>query len=145
MRRAESIVHVKVSDLREFFRKCRIVRLFLFVITDILQQHDLARQHGADDSLHFFADAIIDKIHVMTEQVGQFGRDWAQRHRRLSLALRAAEVRRQNDFCALFDQQLEGRQGFDDASRIGDDHLAIFFFQGHVEIHADEDAFASCV
>ena len=72
----------------------------------------------------------------------QFVGHWAQGHRGLALALWPAEMRGQNQPAALFDQQLQGGQGFNDARRIGDDHFAIFFFQRHVVIHAHKNAFA---
>ena len=66
-----------------------------------------------------------------------------ERHGRLALALGPAQVRGQNQFAALFNQQPQRRQRLDDARGIGDDHLAVFFLQRHVVIHAHKHAFAA--
>ena len=54
------------------------------------------------------------------------------------LHLRFAE----DDARGFFNQQLECRQGLVDAGDIGDDHLALFFLERHVVIHAHQHALA---
>ena len=49
----------------------------------------------------------------------------------------------ENQPAALFDQKLERGQRLNNASGIGDDHLAIFFVQGHIIIHAQKNPLAA--
>jgi hypothetical protein len=139
---AKGVVHIDVSDPGEFFGEHRVIGLFLVVIADILQQHDVARFHHADGLLDLFANAIVHEGHGATEEVGEFGGDRAQGHRGLALALGPAKVSGEDDLAALLDEQPQGGQGFNNSSRVGDDHLAILLFERHVVIHPGKDAFA---
>ena len=142
---AEGVVHVNVGRLCEFFGEPRIVRLFFFVVADILQQQRVAWLQHADGLLDFLPDAIVHERHRTAQQIGQFGRYRAQGHRWLASAFGPAKVSSQDELPFLLDQQPERRQGFDDARRVGDDHPAIFFLQRHVVIHPHQDAFAAHV
>ena len=143
MRRAEGVVHIDIRNLRQLFGKRRVVGFLFVVITDVFQQHHVAVLHRGHGLLDFFADAIVHKRHGLAEQFGQFHGDGRERHGGFALALGPAEVRGQNQFAAFFNQQFQGRQRFDDARGVGDDHLAVFFFQRHVVIHAHKNAFAA--
>lgn len=48
----------------------------------------------------------------------------------------------EDDFGTCSDEGVEGGEGFADAGFVRDDHGAIFFFEGDIEIDADEDAFS---
>ena len=54
-------------------------------------------------------------------------------------------MRGEDKFCALLNKQPQSRQSLNDARGIGDDHLAILFFERHVVIDPHEHAFASNV
>ena len=142
MRRAERVVHINISNFREFFGEGGIIFFLFVVVTDIFEQQHVAGFHDADGFFNFFADAIVHEGDVTAEQVGEFHGDGTERHRRLALALGPTEVRGEDELAALFDEKLERGQGLDDAGGIVDDHLAVFFFHRHVVIHADKDAFA---
>src|SRR4051812_4926635 len=51
-------------------------------------------------------------------------------------------MRRQNDFGALTDQQIQGRKGFPDSGAIGDRHLPAAFLHRHIIIHPHENPFS---
>lgn len=57
----------------------------------------------------------------------------------VGLALRAAEVAREDDHRALVNEVFYGRQSSDDAGVVADFALVV---EGNVEVHAHEDFFA---
>ena len=59
MRRAESIVHVKVAEFRQRFRKRGIVRFFARMEPDVLEQRDVAFLHVSDDLFRDFPDRVV--------------------------------------------------------------------------------------
>jgi hypothetical protein len=56
-----------------------------------------------------------------------------------------AEMAGEDDFGALFDQELDGRQRLLNARGVRDHHLAVFLIERHVEIDAHKDAFSGKV
>jgi hypothetical protein len=120
-----------------------IVGLLLVVIANVLQQQNISVLQGRDGVFHLLANAIIHKRHRAMQHFRELSRDRPKRHRRFALAYGPAQVRRQDNPGSLVNQQIERGQGFLDASRVVDDHLAILFFHRHVVIHAHQDAFAA--
>ena len=59
MRRAERIVYIKITEFRECFREFRIVRFFLRLETDILEQSDIAILHVANDFFWNLTNCVV--------------------------------------------------------------------------------------
>ena len=139
---AEGVVHVHIGHFGQFLGEHGIVGFLFVVVTNIFQQDDVAIFHGRHGLLHLGADAIIDKGDGLAEQFGEFFGNRLQRHGGFAFPLRPAHVRGQDKLATFLDEQLQRGQGLHDPGGIGDDHLAVFFLERHVVIHAHEHAFA---
>ena len=110
MRGAERVVHVDVRERRQRFGKRRIV-LFLFgVEPQVLEQDDAARIRR-DDLSRRRADAVGRERHRPVHERRQVLGHRLQAEFRIRLALRPAEVRREDDRRAAFQRVRDGRQG----------------------------------
>ncbi len=120
---------------------CALLRILagLFrVVTDVLQQHDIAIVHRGDLGLSVGAIGVLGQRNGDAEQFAKADGDRSQGQFRNDLALRTAEVGHQNDLGAFFAQGLDGRQGGLDTTIIGDRGAV----QRDVEISADQNALA---
>ena len=116
----------------------RILAGFFRVVAHVLQQHDIAIVHCSDLGLSIFAVGVFSQRNLNAEQFAKTSGDRSEGQFRNDLALRAAEVGHQNDFCAFFAQGFDGRQGGLDTTVIGNRGAV----QRNVEISANENALA---
>ncbi len=114
--------------------------LFLDVEAQVFEQHDLAGGQLGGGGLDGGADAVVEELHRLAEQLGQLVRDGLERELVAALAVGAAEVRHEDHGRALLEGVLDGRQGGGDARGVGDS--AGLLVLRDVEIDAHEHAFA---
>ena len=113
--------------------------LLLGVETQVFEQNDFA---GFDVLAHFgslFAHAVTGKFDLCTQVLLDGRDDLLQRVFRIGVLLRATHVRHEDHRTALGEHLLDGGHGGADARVVG--YFALLV-QGHVEIHADDRAFA---
>ena len=107
---------------------------------EVLEEDDLAGLERGTGGFGRGADTVGQERHRFLEQLGEFVGDRLERELRDDLAVRAAEVAGEDDRGALFEGELDGREGRNDAGVVGDGTSGLVLRD--VEVHADEDAFA---
>jgi hypothetical protein len=157
MRGAERVVDVDVAELRKagaerrdgglFGRLFRAVlelhlRLLLDVESQVLQQHDIAglERPGRARRLNGGPDAVVQELHRLGEQPGEFVGHGFQRKLRDLPAVRPSQVRHQDDRRA-------GVQGVLDRGESRDDPLVVRdgardLVLGDIEVDAHQHPFA---
>jgi len=139
MGRAEGVIHVDVAECAKGLAEGGIVLLLTRLEAAVLEQHDLARLHRLDDLRHLRAHQVVRLRYLGGYELGQSSRDGVQAELRRLLALRPAEVARQNDLRPCLQEVVDRRQGRPDAAIVSDAPILV---QRHVEVDADEDALA---
>ena len=89
-------------------------------------------------SHYFTLKSFIVVFHFFAEFFGKAFGHRSQGKFRFRFALRFAEMRAEDQFCAVVDEILDGRERSVDTVFIGDDTI----FQGNVKVAAGKDAFA---
>ncbi len=141
VRRPERVVDVDVGVGRELRGELRVVGLFLGVEPEVLEQQQLPRSQALEGILGAEPERVPRHRDVATQQFGEALADGPQAQAVGHLAVRPAEVARQDHPGTLLDEQQDGRDRGPDPRVIGD--LAVG--QRDVEVDADEDAFAGDV
>ena len=155
MRGAESVIDVNIAELGEAgtegFHFFRIglelgtvfelyLALFLDVEAEVLQQDHVARLGLGAGGLNFRADAVVEELHRLAEQLRERIGDGLEGKFLDALAVRTAKVAHQNHRRTLVERVFDGRQRRLNALGVGDGTGG--FVLRDVEIHADQGAFA---
>jgi hypothetical protein len=138
MRRAEGIVDVNVAEARKLSGKLVVVLLFFRMKAQVLKQQHVAVFESIDDSFNFRADAVIGKLHGLSQQFRQVRRHWAEAVFLIALALRSPQMRSQDYTRAPLGRILNRRQR-STYTRIILNHSVL---ERHVEIHTYKDPLA---
>ena len=145
MSRAERIVHIKIAKFRERLRKHRIVRFFLRLEADVLEQRDIAILHVANDFYRHLTNCVMTEDDRLMDQRVQIIADRTKRILLNALSFWATKMRHQNRFRTVLAQVVNGRQALADARVIGDANLSTAHFGRHVEVHPHKDAFPAYI
>ena len=145
VRGTEGVVHIHVGQAGEAGGEHRIVGLLLGLESHVLKDQDLPVLQRGDGGLGLLADGLIHEGHRATDHLAELRGHRGQAHRGLPLAVRTAEVGRQDDAGPLGDQQLQGREGLLDAGGVVDHHHPVLLLHRDVVIDAHQDAFAGDV
>ncbi len=143
MRGAEGVVHVVIREFRKLLGKLFVIGLFLGMEAQVLQQQGLALFQLAGHLLGLHPDAIGAEADVfaasqlLVQHHAQALGHRPQAELGSGLALGTAQVRRQDEPCAVAQRVLDGGQGLADARVVGDPAAII---QRDIEVHAHEDA-----
>src|SRR5579885_2234163 len=105
---------------------------------DVFEDQDFAVAKRFALRFGSWADAIGRKSDGLAQELLQFGGGRTQGILGIGSALRPAEMRGQDQPAAFFGGEAQGGQRLADARIVGDDAV----LQGHVEVHAKEDALA---
>jgi hypothetical protein len=113
---------------------------FFNVEAEIFEQDDFSGMERGAGGFDFGADAIVEELHGLAEEFGEFFSDGLERKFFDDFAIRAAEVAHENDGCAFI-------QGVLDRGQCGGDALGVrngagLFVLGNIEVDAHENAFA---
>ena len=142
---AETVGDERVGQRGELVGQRAALGLVLGGLTcveaDVLQQRDLAVGQARDGRLGGLAHDVGRQCHGPAEQLAQPRGDRRQGVLRVRLALRAAQVRGDDNAGAGVEQAGQGRQRGADAPVVGDGGAV----QRHVEVGADEHALAAQV
>jgi hypothetical protein len=139
---AEGVVDVDVAERGELLREDGIVGLLFSVKAKIFKQERLARLKIESHLAGNGTDTVWREryVFVIAEDVIEHGAEMiderAKTHRGDGFAFGAAEMRTEDDLRLVAQGVLDGREGFADASVVGDDAV----FERHVEVDADENA-----
>src|SRR6266403_1056501 len=137
---AESIANEKaVTESGELLRKSFVVFLLVRMEADVFQHEHLAVAQGLALAFGAWTDTIQSEGDRLAEQLFQFFGGGPEGIFWIRAAFGPAEMRSKHEPGALFNGEPQCRQSFADASVVGDDAV----FQGNVEVHADENAFAA--
>src|SRR5882724_2338813 len=128
-----------VAQGGELLRKGFVVFFFVGMEADVFQHEHFPVAQGLALAFGAWTDTIQGEGDRLAEQLFQFFGGGPQRIFWIRAALGPAEMRSKHEPSALFDGQPQRRQSFADACVVGDDAV----FQGNVEVHADENAFAA--
>ena len=151
---AEGVVDVDVAELRErgaegldrrgvgLHRAAVVVldlALLLDVEAEVLEQHHLARLQRGAGRLHLGADAVVELLHRLAEELGE-----PRGHRReaelvAALPVGAAEVAHEHQARALVEHVLDGGQRRAQPLVVLDRAV----LEGDVEVDAHDDALAA--
>ena len=155
MRGAESVIDIHVAELREAGAKgfyffgigFEFAAVFQFhfafffdVEAQIFEQDDIAGNGFRARGFDFRADAVIEKLHGLAEQFRERIGDGLKRKLLDAFAIGTSQMAHEDDRSAFVQSIFNRRQRGFDAFGIGD--RAGDFVLRHVEIHADEGAFA---
>ncbi len=140
VRGTEGIVHVHVTEVLELFAERLFVLLLAGVISEVLQQTDLAVLQRANDLLGFVADTVGGEGHGRTEMLGQPFGNGLQRVLWIRLAIRPAEVAAEHQASATRQEVLDGRQCRNNARIVAD--RARGLVDRHIEVHTAKHALA---
>ena len=113
--------------------------LLLGVETQVLEQHHLARLDVAAHLGGLLAHAVAGEGDLRAEVLLDRGNDLLERVFGIGVLLRTTHVRHEDHRTALGQHLLDGGHGGADAGVVG--HMALGV-EGHVEVHADDRAFA---
>ena len=116
----EGIVDVDVAELGELFDIGRIVLLLALVEARVLEQQNVAVLHCPDRVGGHFANAVADEADRPADDLSDRLGDRSQRIGFVRTALRAAEMREQNDLAALVGDLLYRLRHALDARLVGD-------------------------
>jgi hypothetical protein len=108
------------------------------VEADVLEQDDVARLRGRTGGLDRGANAVVEELHRLAEQLAEALGHGRERELQLALAVGASEVAHEDDGRALVEQVVDRRQRRGDALVVFDFSV----FDGNVEVDAHEDALA---
>ena len=100
MGNGEGVVHIDVAELGELRGEGRVVLLLALMVAEVFQHRDLARRKLIDHGLRGRANAVFAEEYPNAEQGGQLIRDRFQRVLRHRLAVRAAEMRQDDNLRA---------------------------------------------
>src|SRR6202022_3088420 len=140
MRRPERVIDVNFAEFCQRLSEFWIVRFFLRLKAQILQQRDVALLHCGDDLFRHFADRVVTKDDWLIDQSVQIITDRSQRVFLDALTFRAAEVRHQNRLRLLLAKIIDRRQRFADSRVVCDFNLVAVLFDRHIEIDASQNA-----
>ena len=141
MRRAEGIVDVEIAALREFARECRIVRLFLGMKADVLEEHEAAVGDGVRCGDGRRAHAVVDERDRRAEPFAEARRDGPQRILRIGFAVGPSQMRENDRLGAALAEPTQGLERGNDARFIAD--LAVL--HRDVQVFAEQYALAADV
>src|SRR6267142_4314059 len=128
-----------VTERRELLRESFVIFFFVGMEADVFQYEHFPVAQGLALAFGARTDTIQGKGDRLAEQLFQFLGGGPQRIFWIRAAFGPAEMRSKHEPGALFNGESQCRKSFADASVVGDDAV----FQGNVEIHADENAFAA--
>ena len=134
--RAERVVDVDVRRRHQRRREVRVVRFFLRVEAEVLEQGHAARPGLRDRPLRRLSHAVRGAAHGAAEQLRQPRRDRPQAELRPWPSPRPAEVRGEHERCAPLQGVPQRRQRRPHAGVVG--HRAVG--QRHVEVDAHQHA-----
>src|SRR2546430_8674380 len=141
VRCTERIVYIKIAKFRERLSEHRIVRFFLRLEADVLEQSDIAVFHMLDDLFWHFPNRVLTEYDRLMDQGVQIIADRTKRIFLNALSFWATKMRHQNRFRTVLAQVVNGRQALADARVVGDANLSAAHFGRHVEVHPHKDAF----
>ena len=113
--------------------------LLLGVETQVLEQHDLSGFEGFGHFGSLLTHAVAGELDLHAEVFLDGGNDLLERVLGIGILLGASHVRHQDHRTAAGEHLFDGGHGGADARVVG--HFALLV-EGHVEIHADNRAFA---
>ena len=145
VRGAESIVHIKITELGKRLGEFWIVRFLTWLKPNILEQGDIAILHVLNDFLRHVTSSIVAKNDRLMNQRMQIFADWPKRIFLCWFSFGPAKMRHQNYFRAVLAQVIDGRQAFADPSVISHANFAVADFSRHVEVHSHEHPFSTDV
>ena len=105
---------------------------------DVFKQHNLAVLERRSKFLCAFANNVLCHFYVLTEQLAESFCNGSKRKFGLELALGSAEVRAEDNLCAVVKEVFNGRERGNDSLIAGNN--AVFHF--YVEVAADKDFFS---
>ena len=138
MRGGEGVVDEHIARARQGGDELLIVLFFALVKAQVLEHGDSAGGEARDGVLRRIADARIDELHWLAQQVRQLGGDRRQAHRRIGGTFRSSEVRNDDDAGVARAQVLETGENAFEARCVR--HFAIG--HRHVEIGAHQNTLA---
>ena len=139
VRCTKCVVDIDIRQGSKLLGKFGVVFLFLRIEAGIFEKHDVAGLHRGARLFDFRAYAVVHERDGLAELFGERLRHGREGKLGVGLALRAAEVAREDDHRALVNEVFYGRQSSDDAGVVADFALVV---EGNVEVHAHEDFFA---
>src|SRR6266542_5309287 len=139
MRGAKCVVYVEsMAQPGELLSKCVVVLLFFLMKSQIFQQKDVAILQPRSPGFSFFANAVCCESNRSAKQTRKMLSHRSKAVFLNPLALRSPQVRSQNYASILPDAIPNRRQGSSNTRVV----FNLAFLQRHVEVNADEDAFA---
>ncbi len=142
---SESVGHEDIGEVGELIGEGAAYVVVLAGLTGVeahvLEDRDVAVTETGDDVLGVLADRVGREEHLRVDQIAQTLGDRSQRVLRIGRTVGTAQVRHHDDAGAGVDESLDRGDAGPDASVIGNDGAV----QGHVEVTADEYAFAAQV
>ena len=139
MRGAESVTDEKtVAKRGELFRKALVVFFLLGMEADIFEHEHFAVAERFALALRSRTDAIEGERYRPAEKFFELFRGGLDGIFWIGTTLGAAEMRSEDQAPALLNGEAERGQCLANAGIVGDDAV----FQGNVEVHANENAFA---
>src|SRR5437867_5903198 len=96
--RTERIVYIKIAKFRERLRKRGIVRFFLRLKADVLEQGDIAALHMIDDFFWHVPNRVLTEYDGLMDKRVQIIANRTKRIFFHTLSFRPAKVRHQNRF-----------------------------------------------
>ena len=106
---------------------------------NVFQQHHFAVLELGGQLVSGFADNVVRHLHLHAQQLAQALGHGTQGILHVKLALGTAQVRAQNDLCAMLHQVFDGGQSAAQTVLVGND---LVFVHGHVEVAAHKHFFA---
>src|SRR6266481_373239 len=128
-----------VAQGGELLRKGFVIFFFVGMEADVFQHEHFPVAQGLALAFGAWTDTIQSEGDWLAEQLFQFFGGGPEGIFWIRAAFGPAEMRSKHEAGALFNGEPQCRQSFADACVVGDDAV----FQGNVEIHADENAFAA--
>src|SRR5262245_455295 len=110
VRGSESVVHIQIAKLGQFFSESRIVRFFARIETNILEQCDVAILHSRNDFRRYFSGSFRTECNRMVDQGMQIFAYQSQRIFFGWFSLWSTEMRHQDRFRTLLSEVIDGRQ-----------------------------------
>ena len=139
---AEGVVDVDLSHVgHSLCQSCVILGLALLE-TNVLEQDSVTRLNLGSQLLCVLAYNVLCELDLLTEQLGQALCNRSQRVLHVDLALRAAQMRAQDDCCVVAQQVVDGLERCADALVIGD--VAVLVLR-NVEVAANDNLLAGNV
>ena len=140
MRGAKGIAHEElIAQSRKLLRELRVVRLFLGVIPDILEEQHFPISKRLAFRFRIGADAIGSERHRLAEHFAEFCGYGRETVLRINFSFWPAQMRSKDEPRSAFDGQAQRGQRFADTRVVGNAAT----IERNVEIHADENALAA--